>query len=231
MAIALVASVSKLGTGNSAGVNTTGATLLVTLVSSATVTVGSRTDLDSLTNTWTLIGAIRTGGPFGQQCALYYVNGSPSVGSGHTFNDTAETTPYIGMLAFSGTATSSALDQVTGAAAQTSPAHAGSLTPSANNAVVVFGGGGYATTQSMDGGFTLQEHGDGAAGVNYSGALGYLIQTTAAAANPGLTSSPNVGDATGVTLASFLAAGGGGSTNWGPWIAGNNWNRLVQNVR
>lgn len=24
---------------------------------------------------------------------------------------------------------------------------------------------------------------------------------------------------------------GGGATNWGPWVAGNNWNRIVQNVR
>ena len=209
MAIALVTSVSQGGAGASSGVDTTGATLLVAGCSAQTISAGLS---DNKSNTWTQIGTTLTQpGAFNQQVAFYYVNGTPIVGPGHTFT-CGDVTPAVAMLAFNATAITSALDQSSQAADQSSPAQAGSITPGVDNEVLVFLCGGFnGTGGSVDLGFTLQENVLGDAGSNYSIDLSYLVETTAAAKNPGLTYD-NV-RSQGCFLSSFKAAGGGGATS------------------
>ena len=221
MAYALIGSgVSKAGSGNSASYDTTGATLLVLMLSAQTISAGPA---DSKGNTWTLIGSVLTQvGSFGMQTGLYYVSGTPSVGSGHTFS-CADSVPALEVLAFSGGATSSQLDQHTATAdqADTAAIKPGSITPSAANQVVLFGCGGFDSGGgTVDSSFIKQLEVFGAGGTNYSGMLSYLIQTTATAENPGYTITSASGRTWGAHMASFNAGsgGGGGGAVGMPWV-------------
>lgn len=210
-AFALVSHVSVIGTGSSAGINTTGASLLVAICSHDLTSNGAPTD--SKTNTWTAL-TLRTASFSGQAQSWYVVN--PVVGSGHTFACSNGPVSGSAYAAFSGADTVTPFDAETGANSQASVAHAGALTPAnANSLVVVMTGGGTFVTQSVDGGFTITDAVDLVGGTTYSFGIAYLVQTSAASANPGWTDS---GTDVGIELAAFKSSGGAAPSGPAPCL-------------
>jgi hypothetical protein len=206
MAFSLITSASALATGagsiTTSSIDTTGANLIVVSLSGY-LSVGNLTD--SKSNTWTALTAQTNV----VSVRLFYCY-SPTVGSGHTFTQSANTYGCIGVLAFSG-ADASPFDVENGATSSTSPLSTGSVTPSDNGSLLVTGlcgvnNGTYSVTES----FTSLFAANYSAGSNMGGACGYKVQATAAAINPAWSFSPSA--STAVAIAAFTpAAGGGGS--------------------
>jgi hypothetical protein len=206
--IALVASV-KSGTNSggttSAGIDTTGASLLVLAVSYFTGSPAP-TISDSKGNTWTPLTAVAaTAGAANQRTRLYYA-AAPTVGAAHTFTASGGGTfPGIAVLAFSGALLASPFDQENGAAGVTP----GAVTPTTAGQVVVtaVGSGDPDTGTAIDGSFAVAQAQAGSGGNYFAVAIGYLVQTTAAVANPTWTVAP--GDTnTAAVIATFKAATG-----------------------
>jgi len=203
MAFSLV--VNTIGASPTSGIDTTGANLIVIAVS-AFGAVGLSPS-DSKSNTWTaLTGQV---GTVAGVKLFYCLN--PTVGSGHTFSY-GSGFPTVGVQAWSGAAAASVFDVENGAtgAAVTSIA-TGSVTPSVNDEVVVTALGladSVTGPAAINGGFTISGQSLGNTGVRESLAMGYLVQTTAAAANP--TWSGFTTDGPAAVIASFKAAAGGG---------------------
>lgn len=204
MAIAEVtaARITAHGTAFTSGtVDTTGCNLLVVNAAwfnpSAPVTL-----TDSKGNTWVPLTAALANNSNSQ--LFYTIN--PTVGSGHTFTFSASFSS-ICVTGFSGVKTSSPFDVENGhgdASGATTEAP-GSITPSENNELVVSGldtglGG---QPYTIDSGFTISCQDDGG-GVNFPGALAFIIQTSAGAVNPTWTLTGSTQAA--ATIASFKAA-------------------------
>lgn len=210
MAFSLVATVSGKSTNNggftTGAANTTGADLIVAHVAWYTGTTNP-TLSDSYGNTWT--GLTTQAGSDQQGSRLYYCY-APTVGSGHTFSLTgANTYPTVEALAFSGAA-ASPFDQESGATGGSggTSLSPGSVTPSEASELLVTGHcfrtlGGTGQTPSVGGGFTRELLDTGVSGQCVGGAVGYLIQSAAAAANPAWTWA--TGDAAAATMAAFKA--------------------------
>lgn len=182
MAIVLVASLTAApgpSGGTTAAIDTTGATLLV--VSLATyVGFGTPVLTDSKGNTWIGLTA-QAAGSTGER--LWYCL-SPVVGTGHTFSVSGSNVfPAIFVYAFSGVASYQTESGATGGV--TSPLASGSVTPTANGALVVTGRAASSTvTDSVSpAGFTLASL-PYTAGVSVQGSAAYYVQPTAAAINP-----------------------------------------------
>lgn len=208
MAIALVSSVQGTPGQNgntSSAIDTTGATLLVGCMTGYGIPDSIS---DSKGNTWTGLTNLSAGGIITR---LWYV-ANPTVGSGHTFTS-AGGNLYQAMhtAAFSGVLTVSPFDQENGSGAAAATKQPGSITPSEDNELIVTGfgldspGGGDAT---INGGFTIAQQTQYTVATAAGCALAYLIQTSAAAANPTWTapSSTNLN----AVIASFKATPGGG---------------------
>lgn len=187
MAIVLVTSAS--GGGNSSGgfatsaVDTTGANFIVVSVSSAVIGGSTVPTLsDNKSNTWTSLTGYTVGA---SRHTIFYVL-SPTVGTGHTFTTSGTNIyPAIIVRAFSGV--SSYDSQQSGATGTSSPLATGSVTPSANGALILTGiCGDPGATHSYPSGFTggINIPQDSLSGFNIQGSSAYLIQTTAAAINP-----------------------------------------------
>jgi hypothetical protein len=198
MAIAILG--HKAATGTTAAMDTTGATLLVAANDAGSA--GAPTD--SASNTWTAIDNI-TGGSFGGNVALYYVN-NPTTSATHTFTSAGGLSAVF-VVAASGTNTSGPLETSTKSTAN----QPGSITPATDGSllVVVLQPGGDAIT-GINSSFVLQDTIAGTGGVTYGGGLATLIQGTAAAVNP--TWTVNAGGSGGDIMASFKPAAGGGGT-------------------
>ena len=195
MAFALVASTERAGAGTSPAVDTTGADLLVAVLSAgATLSAPS----DSKGNTWTKLNTYT--GSFSSELAIYYV-AAPTVGSGHTFTANGST-PGLCVAAFSGAATSGPFDEQNGQVEGASPRSTGSVTPTENDELVVAGAGGLYSGGSIGAGFTVAQDVNIGPGANFGSALAYLIQTTAAGVNPAWTSANDCSAA----IATFKAA-------------------------
>lgn len=190
-AIALVAStraVSADGTGatvTTPGVDTTGATLLVAVVSDWPST-GPSGISDSKGNTWrTLTSRVTT---VRNRILYAWDHGGTalSVGSGHTISTTSGNFQTIDFLAFSGTQTSSdPLGQQNGTTANAASVSAGSITPATNGEVIIAGvGEDGSNTLSINSGFTITNQDPFVGGAHFGGAAAYLVQATAAAINP-----------------------------------------------
>lgn len=215
MAITLVTSAlipQGVTSGDSSSIDTTGADLLVMLGASFILPTLS----DSKSNTWNHLTSQSTGALHEARTRISYA-WNPTVGTGHVFSwDYAgygNTTLIV--LAFSGALTASdPFDNENGANTNSnvSTIQPGSMTPTEDNCVVVSAcgfGTGTSGLISIDGGFTIAQQ-DDATGSDIPGSAGaYLIQTTAAAANPTFTSASGTAPASAV-IASFKAAGGGG---------------------
>lgn len=215
MAYALVANVAAGATdgGNNVttgGVDTSGADLLIVAVASydgggviPTITVS-----DSKSNTWTPL--TRTGAGDVVLCRFYYCVGG-TVGGSHTF--TASSTggfPTVLAAAFSG-AHASPFDQETAGAhgSGITSIQPGSVTPGEDNELLVSVVGlNAANTISINGGFTESDEVAYSSGNHFGASLAYLIQTSAAAANPTWSWASSTAGAT--TIATFKAAAAAG---------------------
>lgn len=200
MAIAKVVSTEVAGAGTTPAVDTTGASLLVACVCGDTAPSIS----DSKGNTWNEL--LMETGDFGYEVSLFYA-ANPTVGTGHTFTVSGGS-PAMGVVAFSGVATTSPFDQQsTGDQDNTSPASAGSVTPTEDNELLVAGCGGLGSAVSIGSSFNLDQDIDVVGGTNFSVAIAHKIQTTAGAENPDWAFS---GTAIATVIATFKAAAGGG---------------------
>ena len=207
MAIALVnhTVITGLGTngGTSPAIDTTGATLLV--ISVGYYAAATKTVSDSYSNTWTPLTAQENSGDDGNR--LWYAL-NPVVGTGHTFTITGSGV-YLSacIAAFRGVANVTPFDVQNGAinAASTTIA-SGSVTPSANNELVITGASGNANLSGTPTGtgMTLIDSNPYVASNQSSSGLAYAIQTTASAINPAWTLASSV--ACAATIATFKAA-------------------------
>lgn len=195
MAITFISAVDKNGGGASAAIDTTSATLLVASASSWS---NNPSVSDSKGNTWTSL-TDQTRNNYHNR--LFYV-ANPTVGTAHTFSN-GGAFPGLAVASFSGVKVTTPFDQENGATSGTTPISTGSVTPSENNELVVAGLGFEPTSvSSINGGFTIAATSINSGGVGAS--LAYLVQTTAAAANPAWTTAGN-GDLE-ATIATFKSA-------------------------
>lgn len=217
MAIAVVTSTTIPGGANggtSSSIDTTGVTLIVIAISRYTAG-GALTVSDSKGNTWTALTEKASGSAVFCASRLYYC-ASPTVGSGHTFTNGGTGIYAAGVvIALSGTHASSPFDQQSGSymAGSGSSILPGSVTPTEDNEIVITGvaENGTPGTRAINGGFTIQGNVNHSGGVNYGVALAYLIQTTAAAANP-TWSGLNAAGQHASTIATFKVAGAASTT-------------------
>lgn len=193
--------------GTTTAKDTTGATLLVLAIAYNQFS-GAPTVSDSKSNIWTPLTA--QGSTNVHASRIYYAQ-NPTVGTGHTFTIAgASSNSIAAMLAFSNTKTASVFDAENTAFGNsaTTSLQPGSVTPSANGAVIV-------TLVALDSdgtnvpaigsGFTIT---DAVAPFSTAGADGlsaaYFIQPTAAAINP--TWTWGVNDFPSANIAAFKAA-------------------------
>ena len=201
MAYAFVASVGAIGDGTNVttgSMDTTGATILVVGAWDYSVSAAGVVT-DSKSNTWTKL--TKKDGVAGNvsRVTLWYAK-NPTVGSGHTFTQTAGGFPSIVAMSFSGADTTSPFDVENGynvpslATLQT-----GSVTPNQANSLVVFAVNGWtAEPTSVDGTYTLSYHNAYGPGTQFAGGGGYDIQTTATATNPTITADASYPDSAAV---------------------------------
>ena len=183
--ITFVLSVGAQGTGSGAGptggVDTSAANLLVAYIASspgAPITLS-----DNYGNTWVAL----TPAANGDVQARIYACLAPSVGVGHTFQVAgAGTYPVFSVMAFSGF--SGVIGPQNGATSGGSPLSPGSVTPGANDSLIIYAlGSAFGdATASVDIGSITQQFGL-VYGVSYAGAFAYEIQTTAAPIAPTFT--------------------------------------------
>jgi hypothetical protein len=195
--------------GDTSSLNTTAAGLLVATVCTFSTTP---TFSDSVSLTW---NALTQTDYFGQGILRRFWALNPSGSASHTFHVTSAAA--ISVLGFTGVATSTPFDQQNQHTDNgTSTTAAGSVTPTEDNEVVVaslyYEVG---TVSSIGGGFTQKLSVVGGSGV----CMAYLIQTTAAAANPTWTLSTG-NTRCGAGLATFKAAAGGGFVAREPQLIG-----------
>lgn len=215
MAIAFVSGTNVSAGGASpttSGVDTTGANFIAVAIgwfnSGQLTTAPSVTDNKS--NTFTSLTVRNTGSNLGT--VLYYCK-SPTVGSGHTFTLNSVALSTICAASFSGVDTSSPFDLENGAGnASAASIQPGSITPSANNEIVITSVcSGLIDPFSINGGFSIAQQSGNGGNTFFPSGLAYLIQTSAAAANPTWTSTSGP-DQMAAAIASFKAAAAGGFT-------------------
>lgn len=191
--IAQIAKASKAGlTGATTdAIDTTGANKLIAVTSSFGDTPCSNSMTDSKSNTW-VCDVQETSG--NSKIAIWSV-ANPIVGSGHT----ATYTGVAVVLSFSAWSnTANANKDVSNSGnngAGTTTVQPGSITPSADNALVITG----VTTNQGSGfdwiiasGYTVIHSVDAVGGTNVSLGSDYQIQTTATATNPTWTGTSAV---------------------------------------
>src|SRR6478736_1081976 len=187
------------GTTNaSVTLNTTGKKLIVISVSGYGA---AHAPTDNLANTWIALTP-RTTGPGMKNALFYCIN--PTVGASHTFTTNSGGGDFYPTISAAGVDGDWVFEAESGGTPSASPGRPGSITPTEDGAFCFsrFGtdsGGSY----SVDGGFTLSYENNH--GVNIVGGSAYLVQTTAAASNPGITW--NAGMALAITQAVFIPAG------------------------
>lgn len=203
---------SSAGSPTTSAVNMTGATLII--ISSCFSTSQNNVITDSSSNTWTLL--TDSGGTPNMQvtCQIAYKE-NPTTSASQTFTATTPTNgaASICVQGFTGT-TGTGLFDVQSFNSSTNTVtvtlSTGSITPSANNELLVTVGASPNTTgSSISGGFTVPTGGELASigGVYWGNIVSYLIQTTATAANPAITygSSSYTGSA---IVAAFKSSNG-----------------------
>lgn len=176
---------SGLHTCTTAAIDTTGADLIVIELADYDGGAPALSVItDSKGNTWLPLTTYKAGGA--ARSTLFYCRPT-SVGSGHTFTATGTNTyPAISVGAFSGSI-ATPFDLQNGANASLSTTISpGSITPSqADELVVVGSAADSGAHNTIGGGFTILTQAVTTPSERVS--LSYLIQTTAAAANPLIT--------------------------------------------
>lgn len=208
MAISLVTSVqTPVDSGsNSSPVVTTVANLLLFGYSQ----FGSGLSVaDSKTNTWVELTPQNN---IGLTAVIWYVGGTPNVGTGHTFaaggaNQTGQVSAWSGLQ-------TTPFDVENGASAggPSLTFQAGSVTPSAGNSLVIANvvWNTYTDAVTIDSGFTIISQNTITSGATFGAATAYLIQSSAAPINPTWTFGSGSGASNiAANIASFLGTGGG----------------------
>lgn len=218
MAYSLLSSIGVAGASDltSSSLDSTGASLLIGGISQYSGSPGAAIS-DNKGNPWT--GLTRKQGGSEADIRIYYAE-SPVVGSGHTISATGNAI-YASVLfqAWSGAATSSVFDQENGNSTSIGTSlSTGSITPTQDNELVITAfasSGGSSGTATIDSGFTADTNSTAyTGGSNEGGAFAYLVQTSAAAANPTWTVGTGIsGGGLAAAIASFKAAAGGGGGN------------------
>lgn len=165
---------------------------------------------DSKGNTW--IGLTAQEATGSGSTRIYHAD-NPTVGSSHTFSSLATGSfASLAVLALSGAATTSPFDQQAGTVSGLggTSANCGGLTPGFDGEIVVVSLSAFnaTTAPTINGGFTIADQLPLNGGVSYDIQFAYLIQTTAAAANP--TWSWTTTSGFSMAMASAKAAAGGG---------------------
>jgi len=196
------------GTGNavaSAGIDTTGASLLVAMCGRAQ-SVPTTTASDSKGNTWSSLTAGAGSNP--ESIIFYAVN--PTVGTGHTFT-VGSNGGYAAAIvsAFTSVDTSTPFDQQNAAGAagwNDGTAFPGSITPTVNNELVVSCAAHQLTSNFSASGMTIIDRipFNAGTGVFHGVTSAYVVQTTASAINPNWT--VGVTWAGAMSIASFKEA-------------------------
>lgn len=167
----------------SAGIDTTGADLIVIAVS---YQANATSVTDNKGNTYTK--EVDAGGSAGQPSQQIWACHNPTVGAGHTFTISGSSIIACGEVeAWSGSITGPVLDTTNSTlqAASVTTVQPGSVTPAAANALIVTGFADGATGgATINLGFTISDQTGFGAGTNYSGAMAYLVLATPAATNP-----------------------------------------------
>lgn len=200
------AQASNTITVTTSGINTTGADLIVMVIGNYSNTPLVADISDSKSNTWNILTAHDPGGDAISTIAW---TRATSVGTAHTFtfNRGGNTTyPAICVAAFSGSNTSPA-DQQNGNYSLTVTSLAtGSITPTANGALLIAGlatGAAEGSTPAIDLSFSITNNSNFSAGVAIGSHLAWKTQTTAAAINPTWSWTNSI--AAGTAIASFKA--------------------------
>lgn len=198
--------------GTSGTFDSTGADTLFLVF--GTIDADANTISDSKGNNWTLVRDHNGG--FDLKCYLYRSDTPATVGSGHTITvSNTGAKIAIAVEGMAGGATSSIDDQENSNGALFSQTlQPGSITPSEDNTVVITGimaSDNDREPTSINGGFTVAAS-SASTGENLSINIGiaYLIQTTAAAANPTWTLANGAAVHENAVIASFKATAGGG---------------------
>lgn len=192
--------------GTTGSFDSSGASLLVAVVSSASG--ATETVVDSKSNTWTPLTK------YGAEVRIWYVT-NPTVGSGHTI--TLGNSSYASLLVawFSGADTSAPFDVENGASAINATSQApGSVTPSAGDELIltgIFWGSGISGA-AINSSFTIVDTLGFAGGNNYGGGLAYKIKGAADTTSENPTWSWVSGADTAASIATFKAGGGGGGS-------------------
>ena len=182
------------------------------LIGVSTATWGQTvTFTDSKGNTFTAETESGSGGNFRSQISYCQ---APTVGTGH-YQSGSVIGFCIFAACFSGSVSSPADQQNQHQTTSSATCTTGSITPSADNCLILasVGGGdaGFSQTISIDSGFTITD--DAGQGQYFAGQAGgglaYLIQTSASAVNPTWTSG-GTADGIAAAIGSFKTSGGGG---------------------
>lgn len=189
MTIAHVVSTSAGSTGGTtvttSGVDTTGADLLVAVVSYYGQTgTGDPAFSDSKSNSWTALTARELG--FNNAAVKIFYCKPTSVGSGHTFTAAATNSyPTVSVSAFSGAKATSPFDQESGTATNSASTsyQAGSITPSEDGCLLVAGVTTDGTSHTINSSFNATAT-DKLSSNRMGGGIAYKVQTTAGAENP-----------------------------------------------
>lgn len=226
MSFSLIASAQNTGGNHTTGaIDSTGANLIVLAISGSDDPNNATGGItDSKGNTYTAMNLVGATQPY---LRVYYVF-NPTVGSSHTVTlGTGSFFPGICFAAFSGADTAPLEEQQSGTGTGSSGAASASVTPNEDNELVIGAccSGINLEDATPNGGFSVAQQHQGQSGVGWACALGYLIQTTAAAANP--TWSWTTSGSYRIHLAAFQAAAGGASAEGGGMLLGSRRNRLT----
>ena len=196
----MVSSVSA-GSGSSAvttgNIATTGATLLTAMVSYYGMAATTANISDSAGNTWTQLSDYAASF---YRVRLFYCL-APTTSASHTVTfSKAGSYPTVCFSSWSGV---SSYDSESGSSATGTSIQPGSITPSANGALLMTSlFNAVVQTYAIDSGFTELDNVAFASSQHVGGEFAYLIQPTAAAVNP--TWSWSTSTAASVNMACFL---------------------------
>ncbi len=228
MAITLIGSEKKGAPSGNAdvttdGFNTTGATLIVVAVGEYEGDSPGVVVTDSGTgNTWVPLTVVQSGTTT-QRCQLFYTI-PVDTDADHTFTASlaSSNSTYLSVcvIAFAGTHPTAPFDQESGEDVVSATHSPGPLTPSEDGCVVVvFCSPETQPVNSIDDGFSLEQS-LAATGNNVSSGIAYLIQTSAAVADPAFTIGASQGAASAMavfkaapTTIELVDSGSGGSPN------------------
>lgn len=201
------------GGGTTGNIDTTGADLLVAVISYYGIGTPASGDFtDSKSNTWNKRGNQSGGG--GGSLTMFWSTPS-SVGSGHNFTfSRGSTFPAILVIAFSGSDTAAAFDQESagGAPASSTSVQPGSLTANTYLGITGVCIDGSETGITIDSGFTRETAQAYSAGNNEAGDLAWKV-FGAGAENPTWSGWPSAGNS--ARMWTFKAGTGGGGGFFG----------------